>query len=152
MAVLYRRHRKSAHSLRDQRWQRLKLLRHQKDRWHCVGCGHPFKDLAAHHIRYASTPWGGGIHSIQSLCDSCHWKLGPHPYAGIRYLNREIVVDWCPMCGGDELVVCCDNTMTETLACMTCSYEVRAKMAPKQQFLFGPGNDNSVAAVLPRAA
>lgn len=82
---------KYAEMLKDPRWQRMRLMVFERDRWHCRRCSSPFETLHVHHTFYASgrKPWEYHPDSLITLCAECHElvtresdKLFPAPPEG----------------------------------------------------------------------
>lgn len=69
----------------DPRWQRLRLRVMDRDQWRCVACDDTRSTLHVHHKRYCGNIWDSPDEDLQTLCNSCHMALGPHPKAGIWY-------------------------------------------------------------------
>ena len=93
--------------LKDPRWQRARLKIMERDGFACVACSSTTETLTVHHIHYSgSNPWDAPDKDLQTLCFSCHDRLGKHSKGGIGY---ELAVDGlmlpvagphCPSCGG----------------------------------------------------
>lgn len=69
----------------DPRWQKLRLQVMDRDGWKCVACGDATSTLHVHHKRYCGSIWESPADDLQTLCNSCHAGLGPHPKAGVWY-------------------------------------------------------------------
>lgn len=136
----------------DPRWQKLRLLRMEKDGWRCVACGDTQSTLHVHHKRYCGNIWDSPLDDLQTLCGSCHASLGPHAKAGIWFqrvgdiqrgdcrnktwtgtLNAECVVlaiQHCPSCAGVEF-----HVTGNELHCLSCG---SALLVREHMFLHSP--------------
>lgn len=128
----------------DPRWQRLRLYVMERDAWRCVACGDAKSTLHVHHKRYCGDIWDSPQQDLQTLCNSCHMALGPHPKAGVWYeMIREIRRDvlgannWhehpekvekdavalavqnCPQCGRHEFL-----SGDKLLNCVSCGWSM----------------------------
>ena len=99
----------------------------------CLACDDGTSTLAVHHLKYYSQPWDAPLDHLQTLCESCHAALGPHPKAGVWW-DTTIFEDlptgntskcvgfafaWCPLCGGDKI--------TERVICFSCGHIIMPK-------------------------
>lgn len=86
---------------KDPRWQRLRLLVMDRDNWACVHCGDCETTLHVHHKVYCGKPWESSMEDLQTLCESCHDLLGPHPRGGVWWTGKGgFCCVHCPKCGG----------------------------------------------------
>lgn len=63
--------------LKDQRWQKLRIVVLKRDNFTCKLCGKGKKDgveLNVHHIRYehGCLPWEYRVRDLITLCRECH--------------------------------------------------------------------------------
>lgn len=60
--------------LKDPKWQRLRLLIFERDKWTCQSCGRTDLPLNIHHIKYISgkDPWEYEEHFLITYCEVCH--------------------------------------------------------------------------------
>lgn len=60
--------------LKDPRWQKIRLLVLERDRWECTYCGDKERTLHVHHTkyRYGAKPWEYEPDSLKTLCVDCH--------------------------------------------------------------------------------
>jgi len=104
------------------KWQKTRLRIMERDAWKCVACLDESSTLCVHHKRYSRTLWGVSDDDLQTLCESCHSLLGPHPKAGVWWERTSdhayIVVQWCPVCGSKSWK---DKGSYDK--CMECSFE-----------------------------
>lgn len=89
----------------DPRWQKKRLEILNRDQWRCVACGDDSNTLHVHHIVYAGELWETKDEDMQTLCESCHKKLGLHPAGGIGWAGDGDGFTWrhCPRCGSSDL-------------------------------------------------
>lgn len=61
-------------SLRDPRWQKLRLQILERDGWRCLRCGTGEKTLNVHHKHYQAglEPWEYPAASLETICEDCH--------------------------------------------------------------------------------
>jgi len=94
---------------KDPRWQKRRLQIMERDGWACVACRRTDETLHVHHKAYYGMPWEVSDHDLQTLCEQCHEALGPHPKAGIWFMDGSagdltLVVRHCPVCANEYLV------------------------------------------------
>lgn len=93
-----------ANKYNDPRWQRLRLEVMQRDDFTCCKCGRSTETLNVHHKRYSGEIWESPQEDLQTLCESCHAALGPHPRGGIWWKKigvsgeTVLLLDHCPNC------------------------------------------------------
>jgi hypothetical protein len=67
-------------SLRDPRWQRMRLQVMERASWRCEWCGDGEHELQVHHGYYGKShgvrrpPWEVPLEVLYCLCDACHEK------------------------------------------------------------------------------
>ncbi len=105
-----RRQSKSVDRYADPRWQRRRLEILSRDDWKCVACGDATSTLHVHHKVYGGNLWDSADDELQTLCETCHTDLGPHPKGGIWWeegSREECGGVWvfaqCPACGCQKL-------------------------------------------------
>ena len=80
--------------------KRLEIL--DRDEWKCCACYDAGSTLAVHHGAYQGQPWEVDSALLQTLCESCHTALGPHPKGGVWWtrVDRQprVLLFWCPLC------------------------------------------------------
>lgn len=88
------------------KWQKKRLQILERDGWKCLACGDAESLLHVHHCAYDGKPWEVDDALLQTLCESCHAKLGEHPKAGVWWYRRHdashaiVHIHWCPICKG----------------------------------------------------
>ncbi len=93
-------------SYKHPKWQRKRLEILARDQWACTACGDTESTLHVHHATYDGEPWEAQDSWLQTLCESCHELLGPHPKAGVYWHKKDadlpavVAVCWCPQCAG----------------------------------------------------
>ena len=91
---------------KNPRWQKKRLHVLERDNWTCRACGDAESTLHVHHRAYHGSPWETPDEMLQTLCESCHEKLGEHPKGGVWWELcgdlLSVVVTWCPKCGSQE--------------------------------------------------
>ena len=111
-----------AYEYKHPKWQKTRLRIMSRDSWKCVACDDGSSTLCVHHKRYARTLWGVSDDDLQTLCESCHLMLGPHPKAGVWWQragdDAYVVVQWCPVCGANKW-----RDKGSYDKCMACSFE-----------------------------
>ena len=89
---------------RDPRWQRKRLEVMKRDDFACRACARTDITLCVHHLRYnGKPPWECEDDDVQTLCETCHKALGPHPKGGVWWGTEEFRYESCPMCGNHEM-------------------------------------------------
>ncbi len=60
--------------LKDPRWQKLRLLVFERDRFSCQWCDAADRTLAVHHLSYRpdTEPWDYPLENFLTLCEPCH--------------------------------------------------------------------------------
>jgi phage terminase large subunit GpA-like protein len=63
--------------LKDPRWQKLRLLVFNRDKWKCKKCGDKNTTLNVHHIEYnqGAEPWDYPMQNFVTLCEHCHLEV-----------------------------------------------------------------------------
>ena len=120
---------------KDPRWQKLRLQRMEMDKWACVACLDSTSTLHVHHREYSGRIWQSPLSDLQTLCESCHEIIGPHPKGGVFWLRSAdnfavFVVRHCPACGGDNLV----SRQCGELLCGSCEWTMPLEI--RTPFLF----------------
>lgn len=109
---------------KDPRWQKKRLEILGRDKWKCVACGDDKATLHVHHCSYGKKPWDVPDYVLQTLCEGCHEGLGPHPKAGVGYINEKgddnayIRIAWCPQCKSKNF----KNDSVGNLVCRGCGW------------------------------
>lgn len=104
-------------------WQRKRLEILARDNWTCVACEDKNSTLHVHHLMYDGEPWEVEDKCLQTLCESCHQHLGPHPKGGVYWSKSDadpnpcVVIHWCPQCGSNEF-----KDKGSYLKCAKCSW------------------------------
>lgn len=127
---------------KDPRWQKKRLLILERDNWRCQACFDSESTLHVHHILYDGDPWNVEDLLLQTLCESCHEKLGPHPKAGVYWVRSaedgtelarpHVAVHWCPQCGSQEFR---ERSNARWYTCARCSWNTGCY----ESFLFSSG-------------
>jgi len=73
--------------LKDPRWKEKREKIFQRDGYTCFSCGSK-ENLRCHHKRYSGKAWEAPDDDLQTLCQACHEKLGPHPKGGVYYQRK----------------------------------------------------------------
>lgn len=62
-----------SNKLKDPRWQKLRLLVLNRERFTCQVCGSTTKTLHVHHLIYSGRdPWDAPPETLECLCEDCH--------------------------------------------------------------------------------
>jgi hypothetical protein len=111
---------------RDPQWQQTRLRVMSRDNWRCAACRNGLATLHIHHMKYiGDVPWDTPDEWLQTLCETCHSALGPHPHGGVWWewdddLDAAIFVcDCCPVCGGRE-----SKDKGSYAKCMSCGHRL----------------------------
>lgn len=90
-------------SYKHPKWQKKRLEILNRDGWKCCACGTSDSTLHVHHAFYDGDLWSVHEKWLQTLCEQCHKKLGPHPKGGVWWshddLASAVCVAWCAICG-----------------------------------------------------
>jgi hypothetical protein len=70
--------------LKDPRWYEKREKIFQRDGYTCFSCGSK-ENLRCHHLYYQGKVWEVPDSYLQTLCQACHEKLGPHHKGGVFY-------------------------------------------------------------------
>jgi len=95
----------SADAYKHPKWQQTRLRIMERDGWKCLACEDAESTLHVHHMYYDGDPWNVSDEYLQTLCEHCHARLGPHPKAGVYWGHQKqsdrwvIAVCWCTQCG-----------------------------------------------------
>ncbi len=108
---------------RHPKWQKKRLKILDRDGWKCIACRDSDSTLHVHHFYYAGNPWDTEDAFLQTLCESCHEKLGSHPKGGVWWDGSDskdlafVVVHWCPQCGCQRF-----KDKGRYVACLQCGW------------------------------
>lgn len=110
-------------SYKNPKWQKKRLQVLERDGWSCCACDDTESTLHVHHKKYDGEPWEVPDDWLQTLCESCHEILGPHPRAGVFWFKDEqqtprVVVAWCPQCSCNKFRDECEN-----ISCRKCGWD-----------------------------
>jgi|688.fasta_scaffold518082_2 hypothetical protein len=110
-------------SYKSPKWQKKRLQVLDRDGWACCACDDTESTLHVHHKAYDGEPWEVPDDWLQTLCESCHEILGPHPRAGVFWFKDEqqtprVVVAWCPQCSCYEF-----RDEGENIRCRKCGWD-----------------------------
>ena len=114
----------------DPRWQRKRLEIMQRDGFACVSCGDSSSTLHVHHKRYQGELWESPSDDLQTLCETCHSAIGPHPKGGIWWRRasgemadpatyRYLHISHCPKCRRASF-----RRRLSELRCASCSWSL----------------------------
>ena len=138
----------------DPRWQRKRLEIMQRDGFACVSCGDSSSTLHVHHKRYQGELWESPSDDLQTLCETCHSAIGPHPKGGIWWRRasgemadpatyRYLHISHCPKCRRASL-----RRRLSELRCASCSWSLTIPAGTRRVFPEGSASISEDSPVL----
>ena len=107
---------------KDPRWQKMRLEILERDGWACAACSDTKSTLHVHHIVYRGMPWEAPEGLLQTLCETCHTALGPHPKGGVAWLRDKdgpyVYIFCCPKCKSTAF----RENHDQSISCASCPW------------------------------
>ncbi len=81
--------------LKDPKWQKMRLLVLERDKWSCSICKSKTDTLNVHHKKYAKSgnPWDVSMHDLITYCEDCHKLVEENKIKWMRLFHLITIPD-----------------------------------------------------------